>query len=496
MSSRFASLSRPSVCPRLRRRSRSSTDSTREHPSVQSPGQCSSKTSASPLSKASVRRSIGPALVEVGGGVGKRRRHGRARSGRWQNSGSVNVNGEAVVASNFHLDGQPRRVGEGLPALGRRADHASGERSSPHIPTCRLAKHANSSSQLEAAARLSTTLRAVQPVRLTFDTDRQYSPADRRPRDSWKCPSSDPVASATCACEGPAPWRSLRRRASVRRSSALTGPQANASTGKARIAYDAGAKRARARISHVRRINTMALAVTGEAATDGSVAVGFNLNFSLDPGRRIEPVASTACALRAQCERGSIAIATTMVSATRRSRSKRAPWSRPALGLSEKPTDDRGNGAGRRARDIHAGRGRNRRRQSRRSQSGAQEGAAGRRSTPWRACRSRNRPGRRRRDRRRRRQKRRDWLRRPRRSNCIDEAGKVVATTQTDYDGLLPVRADRLRPLQHPDSSGVRRRCEGPAGSECEGGGRRSPVNGAVGRDSRHCQLPQIASAD
>ena len=41
----------------------------------------------------------------------------------------------------------------------------------------------------------------------------------------------------------------------------------------------------RARITHIRRLDSMAIALTGEAATDGSVALGFNLNFSLDPGR-------------------------------------------------------------------------------------------------------------------------------------------------------------------------------------------------------------------
>jgi hypothetical protein len=51
------------------------------------------------------------------------------------------------------------------------------------------------------------------------------------------------------------------------------------------LAFDAGQKRGRARIAHVRRLSSMAVAVTGEAATDGSVALGFNLNFSLDPRR-------------------------------------------------------------------------------------------------------------------------------------------------------------------------------------------------------------------
>ena len=72
------------------------------------------------------------------------------------------------------------------------------------------------------------------------------------------------------------------------------------------LAYEAGAKRARARISHVRRIDTMALSVTGEAATDGSVAVGFNVNVSLDPGRGLnlsrQPLAA-AGAVRARVYR-------------------------------------------------------------------------------------------------------------------------------------------------------------------------------------------------
>ena len=51
------------------------------------------------------------------------------------------------------------------------------------------------------------------------------------------------------------------------------------------LVYDTVSHQGRARISHIRRLDSMAIALTGEAATDGSVAVGVNLNFSLDPGR-------------------------------------------------------------------------------------------------------------------------------------------------------------------------------------------------------------------
>lgn len=52
------------------------------------------------------------------------------------------------------------------------------------------------------------------------------------------------------------------------------------------LAYDAQSRLSRARVTHIRRFDTVAVALTGEAASDGSVAVGFNLNFSLDSSRR------------------------------------------------------------------------------------------------------------------------------------------------------------------------------------------------------------------
>jgi hypothetical protein len=48
------------------------------------------------------------------------------------------------------------------------------------------------------------------------------------------------------------------------------------------LAYDGEAHRARARLTHILRFDTMAIALSGEAASNGDVAVGFNLNFSLD----------------------------------------------------------------------------------------------------------------------------------------------------------------------------------------------------------------------
>ena len=48
------------------------------------------------------------------------------------------------------------------------------------------------------------------------------------------------------------------------------------------VAYDATVGRGRARLSHIRRFQTVAAAASLEAGTDGSFAAGINLNFSLD----------------------------------------------------------------------------------------------------------------------------------------------------------------------------------------------------------------------
>jgi hypothetical protein len=49
------------------------------------------------------------------------------------------------------------------------------------------------------------------------------------------------------------------------------------------VAYDGLEHRARARLTHILRLDSFALSLTGEAASDGALAAGFNLNFSLDP---------------------------------------------------------------------------------------------------------------------------------------------------------------------------------------------------------------------
>ena len=108
------------------------------------------------------------------------------------------------------------------------------------------------------------------------------------------------------------------------------------------VAYDAGLKRARARISHIRRVSTMALALTAEAATDGSVAAGLSLNFSLDPGHGFQlsrqPLAAAGAVLaRVYRDRNDNGV-----------RDPSEPFEKGALvttgtRLTDRPTDERGS---------------------------------------------------------------------------------------------------------------------------------------------------------
>ena len=228
-----------------------------------------------------VRRSIGSALVEVG----VARESNGATAARAQlvaKFGSVNVSAEAVAANNFHLRGE-RAASVRDFRLSLDAPIKIGRAVIPAHTGIQYTRRADGTSQLDAAARLAATIdrfNLAGGVKYT----RNYS------------------------ANGPAPPEVLAevmgtgRVGEVRLRGATAfeiGPSARLRTAElsaywsaseradweGTLAYDGPERRARARISHIRHLNSVALAITGEAASDGSVALGVNLNFSLDPTR-------------------------------------------------------------------------------------------------------------------------------------------------------------------------------------------------------------------
>ena len=228
----------------------------------------------------SVRRSIGPALVEVGAAV----ESGGGRAARAQligKLGTVYVSGQALMTKNFHMQGQPRRSVTDLQLnldspvrIGRQLFNAHSD--------VRFTKEAGSSSHLEAAARLSTNFHRFNLA------------AETRFRRNFLAHGPSPPSEVEVALIGSGGIGDVRIRGygSVQvapearfRSAELSAYWAASEKvdWEGAVAYDADLRRARARVSHIRRVSTMALALTAEAATDGSVAAGLSLNFSLDP---------------------------------------------------------------------------------------------------------------------------------------------------------------------------------------------------------------------
>lgn len=287
----------------------------------------------------SVRRSIGPALVQAGiaweSGGGK-----AARAQVMAKFGTVNVSGQALITDDFHYQGQLRRSVRDF-RLAVDAPVRIGKSFISAHSDVRLVQQADSSSQLEAAARLSTTIR-----RFNLATDVRY-------RRQFLAHGPSPPGQVELALIGSGGIGNVRLRGygtvevapEARFRSAELSAYWSASEHvdwEGALAYDAAAKRARARVSHIRRINTMALAVTAEAASDGSVAAGLNLNFSLDPKLGFsfsrQPLAA-AGAVRARVyrDRNDNGV-----------RDESEPWEKGALvttgtRVTEKPTDDRGS---------------------------------------------------------------------------------------------------------------------------------------------------------
>ena len=231
-----------------------------------------------------VRRSIGAALVEV---AASRDSKGgtAARAQLLTRIGGVNLSAEAVTASNFRLQGlEPKSQREAL--LSVDATLKIGRTLVPVHGDMRYIEQGDGTRYLEAAARLSSHIN-----RFNLATDLRYR---RQLRAGASGP--DPPAELKGSLIGSGRIGAVRVRGTgtwglkpemqfeTAELSAYWSASQKADF-EAAVAYDARSKLARGRMTHIRRFDTMAVALTGEAATDGSVAVGFNLNFSLDSSR-------------------------------------------------------------------------------------------------------------------------------------------------------------------------------------------------------------------
>jgi len=227
-----------------------------------------------------VRRSVGAAMVEVsaahetGGGIA-------AHAQLLGKFGGVYVSAEALLANDFHLQGGERQsVREARVTLD--APIKLGRTVLPAHADVHMTDRLDGTRELDAAARLSANF-----DRFNLSTEAQY-------RKQFVKSGPAPPTELNLSLIGSGRIGDVRLRGSTSFDVAPTARFRTAELSaywsasdnadwEGALAYDSAGHRGRVRLTHVHRFDAMAVALTGEAATDGSIAFGVNLNFSIDP---------------------------------------------------------------------------------------------------------------------------------------------------------------------------------------------------------------------
>jgi hypothetical protein len=227
-----------------------------------------------------IRRSVGGAILEVS--AARESNGGTAAHAQLLGKfGAVYVNVDALIANDFHLRGgtpdTSREVRAALDAplnIGRALIPAHAE--------AHFVERPDGSRVFDAAARLSASI-----DRFNLGTELGYH------KDYVAAGPSEPgelkLGLLASGHVGPVRIRGstefdvtpAARFRSAELSAYWSGSERSDWEGV--LAYDGAGRRGRARLTHIMRLDTFALALTGEATTNGDFAFGFNLNFSLDP---------------------------------------------------------------------------------------------------------------------------------------------------------------------------------------------------------------------
>jgi len=225
----------------------------------------------------SVRHSIGSALIEAA--VARDGKGGMAmRAQAITRLGSINVSADALLGDNFVINGQrekryrdARLSVESPLKIGRQSFSASGD--------LRLIDRGDANRTLNSAGRLSTNFNGFN---LTSLVNWQKGLGRNASSDRVEAGLLGTGRVGNVRLQGEATWEFKPE--SRLRSAGLTAywSASDRVDWEGALIYDASGKRGRARISHVRRFNSLAAAASLEAGTDRSFAAGINLNFSLD----------------------------------------------------------------------------------------------------------------------------------------------------------------------------------------------------------------------
>jgi len=233
--------------------------------------------------ESAVRRSIGPALVEVGGAYevkGGLAGHAQVVA----QVGQTYITAESLVSAHQFKSDRLDNGLKGIHVISLDRTFDLGKVTVPVNVSARYLQQVDGNDTLQIGGRMSANLGQVS-VTGGVDWFVQQT-AGPEPPDRLQAQLLANGSIGKTRIRGGVTWR-LRPSARFQSASVIAERRiSDMATLRGEFGYDREQRRLRGALGYVRQFDRFALSVTGEAATDGSVAAGLNLAFSLGPDPR------------------------------------------------------------------------------------------------------------------------------------------------------------------------------------------------------------------
>lgn len=230
----------------------------------------------------SVRRSVGPALVEIGGAVDQQGRFA-ARAQLVGKLGPATISAGTYRSNGLSASGDSGRAEKAQHRLGVGVPVKLGKTTLPLSADVRLTDFLDGAREVAAAGRLSARI-----GRFNLGSETQYRVRRSGDGPEQRDASTRLIGSARVGAvrlRGTADWNIAPEARFAGADMTAYWSKSDTADWEAGVAYRATEGRVRGHVTHVRRLRSLSMAVTGEAASDGSLAAGVSLSFALDPSR-------------------------------------------------------------------------------------------------------------------------------------------------------------------------------------------------------------------
>lgn len=232
----------------------------------------------------SVRRAVGPALVELS--AASDIEGGTAFRGQLLGElGNTYITAETIWAQGGFISDQIERNMNGRHSLSLDHSFKIGKRAVPFHIDAQYETRTNGSASLDVTGRVSLNLSRFS---LTGEVgwEKQFSNFGPDPPDRLEARLLANGRIGRVRLRGEAVYRIAPEKRFERVNFTGEWRAGERSDWRAELGYDVGLDRARAGIGIIRRFDKFSLTATAEAASDGSLAAGLNLAFSLGPDPR------------------------------------------------------------------------------------------------------------------------------------------------------------------------------------------------------------------